>query len=680
MLAAAWPLLTALLAVEPALAQDDGFRCGANAGEAFEARLRDPGFVRHAEECRARQRAEAGQRGGGGPFIIPMVFHIIHDNGDENISDAQIEDAVRILNEDYNRQNPDWTSVRAEFLDRVGDIGISFRLAQRDPQGNCTNGITRTQSARTNDGDFEMTQLIRWPRDRYLNVYVAASANGAAGYTYYPMWVDGWPEGDHIVILHNYTGSIGTSSPSHARVLTHEVGHWLNLAHCWGDSNEPGLEENCQMDDGVDDTPLTKGWTNCLLAGASCGNAIDNVQNYMEYSYCCRMFTEGQGARMRDAINSAVAQRSSLWQPQNLQATGVALPPQLCQVRFQADRRDVCAGTVVRFTETSFSGVTARAWSFPGGQPGESDSAAPEVTYAEPGLYPVTLQVSNDGGSLSETAAGYIRVRPSPGRPLPWSEGFEAVVALPDADWSIEEAPVDDLPFRITTVAASSGSRSVRLSNGPDLVGRVDRLISNTIDLSADTAVAITFRYAFAKRQPADNDALYVYASGDCGNTWDLRRILRGSTFLPTAPMAPEAFIPASPSQWGLDGFSNLLPSMRTSQFRLMFEFTSDGGNDLYLDDINIESGFVGLTEPSDAPHAVLFPNPASGTAWLRVAGLGTGASIELIDATGRTVRSLPQAMLSTMVPLDVAGLASGCYSVRVRSAWGVAVAKLQVD
>ena len=68
-------------------------------------------------------------------YTIPVVFHIIHNNGPENISDAQVIDAVRILNEDFNRLNPDWPNVRPDFLPLVADVGVEFKLAKRDPQG-----------------------------------------------------------------------------------------------------------------------------------------------------------------------------------------------------------------------------------------------------------------------------------------------------------------------------------------------------------------------------------------------------------------------------------------------------------------------------------------------------------------------------------------------------------------
>ena len=158
-------------------------------------------------------------------LIIPIVFHISHFTGPENISTAQIYDAVDVLNTNMRALNDNIGDVIPEFEDLVADIEIEFRLAQRDPQGNCHPGINRVVSELTYAGDYEMKQLIQWPRNKYLNVWVCEDAAGAAGYTQYPQWVQGSPEEDGIVIQHRYTGSIGTSNAYRSRTLTHEVGH-----------------------------------------------------------------------------------------------------------------------------------------------------------------------------------------------------------------------------------------------------------------------------------------------------------------------------------------------------------------------------------------------------------------------------------------------------------------------
>ena len=666
-------LLALLLLANAAHAQEDGFRCLANDPVELARRAaQDPAFLQHAAEARAElAAATADHRGGGGSYVIPVVFHIIHNNGVENISDEQVKDAVRILNEDFSRMNPDWTQVVPAFIDLVADVGIEFRLAQRDPDGNCTNGITRTVSNQTSLGDFEMTQLIQWPRDRYMNVWVCRYANGAAGYTYYPIWLDSWPEADGIVVQHNYLGSIGTGSPFRSRVLSHEVGHWLNLKHCWGDSNEPGDDANCGMDDDVDDTPLTRGWTSCLASGASCGSTLDNVQNYMEYAYCSRMFTLGQADRMITALTSSIAQRSNLWQPGNVATTGVDGPGTVCEARFNADRRSVCAGGSIAFDDQSYNGVVARAWSFPGGQPDASTDEQPVVTYPAPGVYPVSLVVSDaQGGSLAATENSYIRVLPSPGQPLPVLEGFESAAALPNTSWDVVD-PSADGSFEVSTSVAYSGSRSARLPNTIFSAGRTDELISATYDLGGLQNAIVTFRYAYAKRYMADDDALYVWVSGNCGDTWSLRKVLRANTGLLTAGVVPGTFIPSA-GQWQLAQITNIGPSLCTPSFRMRFEFVSDGGNDLFIDDINIMAGQVGIEEEGALAGAlsVLVDRASGATEALVNLRSADRVQLDVLDALGRLVHRGQPIMLpagSHRLPLPLGDRAAGQYVLRAQ-------------
>ena len=129
---------------------------------------------------------------------------------------------------------------------------------------------------------------------------------------------------DGVIALSTYVGSIGTSSPTNSRTLTHEIGHFFNLQHVWGNTNAPGVA--CG-DDGVSDTPITKGWDHCPSSNYDvCNNGVDeNFQNYMEYSYCDVMFTQGQNTRMHAALNSTVQNRNNLWTTNNLIATGTKI-------------------------------------------------------------------------------------------------------------------------------------------------------------------------------------------------------------------------------------------------------------------------------------------------------------------------------------------------------------------
>ncbi len=666
-----------------ALAQDAPFTCSTHGLQHLA-----PFLAGHPERLAEIEASEAqlehfteqfgathDARGGGSPIVIPVVFHIIHDNGLENIGDAQVRDAVRIMNEDFNKLNADWPNVKEEFLPIVADADIVFRLAGYDPNGNCTTGITRTVSELTNDGGQDMKDLINWPRSQYLNIWVAASAQGAAGYSMYPGSVDGaWGEAaDGIVILHNYVGSIGTGDVSRSRALTHEVGHYLNLRHCWGNSNEPGLSSNCGMSDNVSDTPPTEGWTSCNRNGATCGSPLDNVENFMEYSYCSKMFTNGQKTRMVAALNSNTADRNNLWTASNLAATGTQDIQPLCAAAFISDRRVVCAGNTISFTDESYHGVVTRDWNFTGGEPAVSTDAAPVITYNVPGVYPVSLTVGNGQTTEESTVINYITVLPNPGVPSPYVQDLEGETTLDPAEWVLNNVDNDAGTFQLNTTAGYSGSHSIRMKNYNAPAGRLDELMSASIDMSQDSTVLFSFRYAFARRTASNDDILRVYVSNNCGETWTLRKQLRGNGDLPTVPDQNSAFTPSNAAQWEECVITNITAAYCVSDFRFKFWFTGDGGNDLWIDDININSGAVGVGELSatQAPEVLVLPNPATQQATVQVMLGKAGATlVELVDPTGRTVQVIANERMNVgeyRWQLPVERMNAGLYFIRLQ-------------
>lgn len=613
-----------------------------------------------------------GMAKGGSNYVIPVVFHIIHNNGPENISNDQVDDAMRVLNNDFNRLNDDWDDVRPEFLGIVANVGITFKLAQIDPNGDCTNGITRTISPLTNDGTQDMKDLIQWPRNKYLNVWVAASADGAAGYTYTPGAVSSSFSApmDGIVLLHDYVGTIGTSQVSHSRTLTHEVGHWINLRHVWGPTNEPGLDDNCNETDNVSDTPPTEGWTSCNLNGNTCTSPLDNVENYMEYSYCSKMFTEGQKTRMLAALNSSTAQRNQLWTPANLAATGVDQPGAVCAAEFSSNLRVVCVGSPVQFTDLSYNNVVQWDWAFPGAVPATAVDSNPSVTYTTPGVYDVTLTAGDGNGTVTTTKDDYILVLPSTGTTVPFTESFETVSAIPGTEWTVANDNSDEA-FELTTTTAYSGGKSVRLRNYTSQATNVDELFSGTYDMTASTDISISWRFAFARRNSDNDDVLRLYVSKDCGATWNLRRQLHAQTDLSTAPDQNSQFTPSGQSQWGYEVVDNILSTYNVADFRFKFWFESDGGNNLYIDDININGGPVGIGEFLGSGHDMLVvPDPVLDAAELIFTNEHQGnVRIDVLDALGREVAHVYNGVLvpgDQRLQLPVGALGAGLYFVRV--------------
>lgn len=524
----------------------------------------------------------------GTVYVVPVVFHILHDYGSENISDAQVYDAVRILNEDFRKQNADSSLTIAAFKSIAWDSEIEFRLAQKDPNGNCTNGIDRIWTMETYVGDDD-SKLNQWPRNKYLNIWVARTLiSGAAGYSYAPASTSWDPSIDGIMILHTYVGSIGTGNPGTDGALTHEVGHWLNLRHPWGNTNDPG--QACG-DDLVNDTPETKGWVNCNLNGSVCNPpVVENVQNFMDYSYCETMFTKDQTIRMRAALTSTTAQRNNLSSASNLAATGVDVSPSLCSADFSTPYTTVCAGKPVQFFDASYNSAPSLwIWNFDGADPSSSTTEDPTVTYSTPGTYNVSLTAGNGTNTFTKTKNSYITVLPSPGKPAPYSESFEAA-SFPNSDWMIVNPDNSGYKWELKSGAAYTGSKCLKMNNyGNDPIQK-DDLLSSTIDMSNLASASIKFRVAYCQRSTTTNDKLTLYVSTNCGQTWSPRFAKSGSALATTAVQSP-AFTPSSASQW-VEYSASLTSTFLTENFRMKFTFEADGGNNLYLDDINITGTF----------------------------------------------------------------------------------------
>lgn len=242
---------------------------------------------------------------------IPVVFHVVYNTPAQNISDAQILSQLAVLNQDFARLNADTNQTPAVWKPIGANTQILFCLAQRDPNGNSTTGITRTSTSITAfNGSADQRIFFTaqggkdiWDRDRYLNIYVCNLGGGLLGYAQFP---GGNPQTDATVNLFTAVGTIGNVNPPYdkGRTVTHEVGHWLNLFHIWGD------EPDCNQDDLVADTPLqgtsSSGCPTFPFTDA-CQPSSPGIMfmNYMDYSNdaCMNIFTNGQSVRMNAALN-----------------------------------------------------------------------------------------------------------------------------------------------------------------------------------------------------------------------------------------------------------------------------------------------------------------------------------------------------------------------------------------
>ena len=246
----------------------------------------------------------------GNIFTLPVVVHVIYNTQEQNISDAQILSQIEVLNEDFRRTNGNADNIWSQAT----DTQIEFALAEIDPNGNTTTGITRTFSTVSEwEADDTMKSSFQggvnaWNSNEYLNMWVCPLKSGLLGYAQFP---GGNVATDGVVMSPQYFGSSDKGSGfflsepfDKGRTATHEVGHFLNLRHIWGDGN-------CGADDFVSDTPQSDDPNyGCADSHTSCGS-LDMVQNYMDYSNdaCMSLFTEGQKDRMRSILEIGGSRR-----------------------------------------------------------------------------------------------------------------------------------------------------------------------------------------------------------------------------------------------------------------------------------------------------------------------------------------------------------------------------------
>ncbi len=243
-------------------------------------------------------------------ITIPVVVHVVWKTSVQNISYAQIQSQIDVLNEDYGRTNIDQINTPSIWNSIAADCEIQFCLAAKDPNGQATSGIERIQ---TTHGPFGMNNDINtassggaddWPNDDYLNIWICDIQSGLLGFaSSASSWIG---NGDGLVIGYKYFGKNGTVQPPYnkGRTATHEIGHWLNLQHIWGDSN-------CG-DDQVSDTPVQEmenySCPSYPLNSNSCTQNNphgDMFMNFMDYTNdaCMNLFTDGQKSRMIATIN-----------------------------------------------------------------------------------------------------------------------------------------------------------------------------------------------------------------------------------------------------------------------------------------------------------------------------------------------------------------------------------------
>jgi hypothetical protein len=270
----------------------------------------DPNFRKRQTDLEhatsARMRMALAPR--TSPYSITVVIQVVYNTDPEKISVAQAQSQIDALNRDYRAKNTDKSKAPLIWKGLVADPMIEFTLATKDPSGKATNGIIYTKTDRTSFGDDDSVKsestggVDPWDTSRYLNLWVCTLGGGLLGYAQFP---GGPPATDGVVILNTAFGTKGIAAAPFnlGRTATHEVGHFFNLRHIWGDT------EDCSGTDFVADTPNAENpnFGKPTFPHISCNNGPngDMFMDYMDYvdDDTMIMFTPGQVARMQAALD-----------------------------------------------------------------------------------------------------------------------------------------------------------------------------------------------------------------------------------------------------------------------------------------------------------------------------------------------------------------------------------------
>jgi PKD repeat protein len=641
-----------------------------------EVQMKDPQFIINQQLLEQEYEAmmiNGYQKGQKVKRIIPIVFHIFHNNGIENISKERVLEQVDILNKDFQCLNSDTNLTNPIYKAIAANCEIEFRLAKLDPNGNCTDGIVRVQTDLTYDADDAIKALSRWPNNKYFNVWVVENISGAPaggvilGRSQFP---GGNNLTDGVLLKYSVCGNT-TNFNNYGRTLTHEIGHSLNLRHIWGD----GV---CATDFVNDTPPHAAANDGCPKNKVStcAGNQIEMTENYMDYTdgSCQNMFSNGQKARMDVVWNGNQNSRSNLYSPANLIATGTNdgynAPPCVPLANFYR-KQEGCTGLAYSFTDyTTRADVSSYYWEFEGGTPSTSTDSAPSVTYANPGAFDVKLRVSNASGTDSILKQDFMKIWENVStRSLPFLQDMENENSF-QAD--IYNRSDNKSAWLRTSNAGYNSSSSVYMKFYNITDGRANAILLPTINLQGTTNPVLSYDYAYAQRTANSLDRLTVGISRNCGLSFNTLSNVSGGA-LATTSISSAEFVPNNASQW--KHIETSLSSYNTEDnAQVRFLATNSGpGNNIYLDNISISvtTGIENLI--LNNLNLSIAPNPFASNAKIMFNLLFTAnVKAELYDVLGRKLATVYNGNLNAgtqELQLDAehtANLGSGIYLLKL--------------
>jgi len=561
-------------------------------------------------------------------YRIPVVVHVIH-NGEQigegsNLAESRIIQQIESINKDFRRLNDDRVNTPAIFDDLAADVHIEFVFAKQDPEGNPTNGITRKVGNReiynvNNSSIRLLREEIYWPPADYLNIY-SLDLSGFLGFANQPnsdILTDLNDPGipiDGVLIDFEYLGinPLASQFSSFGRTLTHEIGHYLGLYHIWGNNG-------CANDDYVDDTPVQDTDNSNLGSPCTfpkedpaCTDEPEMFQNYMDYTddFCMNLFTIGQRERMRIVLENSVNRASLLTSPglvepigkfeNDLSLTSIEAPivtnDLSPSINLSIRNRGSESVTNLEINISKDDFFSTASFNVSELSTGASTSIFPELILDE-GLNLFDFEVLSANGIADESdfknlIGSFIYLDHS-------SVDIPTKVNFDQDNWIISSR-TDTLWQRIT-----SGDSSYLKANGfSGSIGSESWLISPILNSSEFESINVSFDASYGNRGTID-DFLMVKVSEDGGNSYST---IRSFSSTDLAFESTEFQWRADSRKWKKLEVEIPQEINLSSDLRLALTFLSGGGNDLFIDNINISNftpRFNGTIE--------IFPNPSSG-------------------------------------------------------------------
>lgn len=657
-------------------------------------------------------------------YTIPVIIHIIHRGTaigtDANISNAQAISQVAILNADFGGTNIDISKLPAIFSSvKAGDTGIRFCLAKTDPEGNVLPepGIDRIDGTAIywEDTDtLEQEDLINyfqytikpttiWNAKKYLNVWISdMSKSGLLGYASFP---SGTPNSglngvenaysSGVVINQRAWGNIGTVAIPYdrGRTATHEIGHWLGLRHIWGDAK-------CGTDY-CNDTPTQEGPNfgspvHPYKIGVCAGNTTGEMfMNYMDYVNDSTMIVFSADQRTRIQTSMANGYFRKELKNSHYCDLPVAFNTGIETIKFPAAKSYTCLNTVTPVVQlinegtTSITAVTIK-YAYDGGAVANynfTDTLAkftsvdvelPMSAALSVGAHTLMVATSMPNETVDQDTINDVKITKffiGATQTIPFIETFETINFAP-VNWTVINPDEDATWTRDSTVGGFGASQAAAIidnySSDISTSGLTDDMQSPKFDLSGLSKAMLTFDIAYQQYDTITRDSLVIFASIDCGETWDTI-YKKGGPNLATIPgFLDDTFVPTA-ADWRKDSI-DLTPYAGKPNVSFLFRDVSDWGQPVYLDNINITGTInTGINSASATENSLLlYPNPNNGSFNLVFNSVSKSTyKIQITNTLGQVIyqENLKDFTGNYFKNIDIANYGKGVYTVNISNA-----------